>query len=213
MARRALWPTPGSWDAPMAVRRGQHPGSAVSPSSRPGLTPRTPNTTNSSSGFYSSDSFAEKMISYLRDRTPEEREKPFFGYLAFTATHWPLQCLPEDRDLHQGKYDDGPDALRLRRLARMKQLGLIPEDVVPHPITAPDYPEWDDMTPEQQRMSAREMEVFAGMVTGIDRGVGRVIQCLKEIGELDNTVVMFMSDNGAEGAVLGEQAQQASGGH
>ena len=144
------------------------------------------------------------MISYIQNRTAEEKEKPFFGYLAFTATHWPLQCLPEDRDLHKGKYDAGPDVLRSQRIERLIELGLVPSDVRPHPVVAPGVPEWSAMSKEDQRVSARAMEVFAGMVTGMDRGIGKVVEYLRESGELDNTVIMFMSDNGAEGAVLGK---------
>ena len=144
------------------------------------------------------------MIDYLKERTPEQKEKPFFGYLAFSATHWPLQCLPEDRDLHKGNYDDGPDALRKRRLEGLIKQGLVKPDVVPHPVVAPAAKEWADMTPGERKLSARAMEVFAGMTTCMDRETGRVIDYLRETGELDNTVVMFMSDNGAEGAALGE---------
>lgn len=71
-------------------------------------------------------------------------------------------------------YDDGPDALRLRRLEQLKKLGLVPEDVKPHPVSAEDSPEWDDMTPEQKAKSARAMECFAGMVECIDHNVGKV---------------------------------------
>ena len=144
------------------------------------------------------------MIQYLKERNAEEAEKPFFGYLAYSATHWPLQCLPEDRDIHKGKYDDGPDALRLKRLDRLIKLGLVKPDVVPHPVVAPGAKEWDAMTAGEKKLSARAMEVFAGMVTCMDRETGKVIDYLEASGELENTVIMFMSDNGAEGAALGE---------
>lgn len=71
-------------------------------------------------------------------------------------------------------YDDGPDALRLRRIANLKKMGLVPEDVKPHPVSAEDSPEWSEMTPEQRAKSARAMEVFAGMVECIDDNVGKV---------------------------------------
>ena len=100
-------------------------------------------------------------------------------------------------------YDAGPDVLRLKRLERLIELGLVSKDVVPHPVVAPLCPEWGDMSPGEQKMSSRAMEVFAGMVVGIDRAVGTVVEYLRGTGELDNTVVMFMSDNGAEGAALG----------
>ncbi|WVF67032.1 hypothetical protein IAT40_001775 [Kwoniella sp. CBS 6097] len=159
------------------------------------------NTTNTSNGFYSSDFYADNLIKYLRSRTDEENTKPFFAFLPFSAPHWPLQCLPQDRDLYKGMYDNGPEALRKRRLERLIELDLVKADVVPHEVVAKTA-EWDEMTPAQRRMSSRAMEVYAGMVTAMDRAIGRVIDHLDATGVLDNTVVIFQSDNGAEGAAL-----------
>lgn len=167
------------------------------------LTSRVPNTANSADGFYSSHSFAQNLIESLDNRTNEEKAKPFFAYLAFSAPHWPLQCLPEDRDKYAGKYDDGPAELRVRRLRRLADLGLIKDDVVPHDAMA-RVQGWESMTDEERKSSARAMEVYAGMVESMDRAIGLVIDNLEEKGDLDNTVVVFMSDNGAEGAALGE---------
>lgn len=89
-----------------------------------------------------------------------------------------------------------------RRLAALKRLGLCAPDVEPHPVVADGAPEWADMTDEERAISARSMEVYAGMVDRMDWNIGRVIDYLAETGELDNTVVMFMSDNGAEGAIV-----------
>lgn len=93
--------------------------------------------------------------------------------------------------------------LRRKRLARLVELGLVDAETVPHDVVT-KLPEWDDMTPEEKRMSARAMEVYAGMVHSMDRAIGMVIEHLKSIGEYDNTVIIFHSDNGAEGAALGE---------
>lgn len=158
-----------------------------------------PNTANAVDGFYSSDFYARKLVEQLEER-PDPLQ-PFFAYLPFTAPHWPLQCLPEDRDRYKGRYDDGPDALRLKRLRRLIEIGLVKGDVVPHEVVA-STAEWEDMTDNERKMSARAMEVYAGMVDSMDRSIGRVIEHLEAKGELDNTVVMFMSDNGAEGAAL-----------
>lgn len=143
------------------------------------------------------------MIDYFKARTPEEAEKPFFAFLPFSAPHWPLQCLPEDRDKFKGVYDAGPDVLRQQRLQKLVELGIINASIKPHDVVAKTA-EWDDMTPEEQQMSARAMEVYAGMVTAMDREIGKMVDHLKEIGEYDNTVIIFQSDNGAEGAALGE---------
>ncbi len=99
-------------------------------------------------------------------------------------------------------YADGPEALRLRRLNRLKELGLVPQDVNPHPfVTAPgEQTEWDTLSEDTRSKSARAMEVYAGMVDRMDWNIGRVIDYLKQTGEYENTFVLFMSDNGAEGA-------------
>lgn len=158
-------------------------------------------------GFFSSEYYANNLINYFKERTVEQREQPFFAYLPFSAPHWPLQCSKEDRERYKGKYDEGPTVLRAKRIARLKQLGLIPQDVVPHPIIPEDtahayHAEWEDMTDLERQKSARAMECFAGMVDNMDQNIGKVLDHLESTGELDNTVVLFMSDNGAEGAVF-----------
>ncbi|KAI5462837.1 alkaline-phosphatase-like protein [Mariannaea sp. PMI_226] len=151
-------------------------------------------------GWYSSDGYGDKMVNYLKDWKEDGDERPFFGYLPFTAPHWPLQAPQELIKKYRGVYDDGPDALRLKRLQRLKELGLIPQDVEPHPVIADEVKEWSEMSEKERAHSCRAMEVFAGMVEAIDVNVGKVVDYLEEIGELDNTFVCFLSDNGAEGA-------------
>ncbi|KAL1713554.1 alkaline-phosphatase-like protein [Schizophyllum commune] len=151
-------------------------------------------------GWYSTIGYGEKMLQYLKDRVERKEERPFFAYLPFTATHWPLQAPQEDIKKYRGVYDDGPDALRLKRLEGLKKQGLIEPDVEPHPVIAPEVKEWSDMTPQEKALSSRSMEVFAGMVDRIDQVCGKIFDYLKEIGEFDNTFICFMSDNGAEGA-------------
>lgn len=123
------------------------------------------NTEHASDGFYSTDTYTNNLLDYLHDWETEGRTKPFFAYLPYSAPHWPLQCSKEDRDAYKGVYDDGPDALRLRRLARMKELGLVEDDVVPAEVLAPEVEEWSRMTVEEKSLSARAMETYAGMVT------------------------------------------------
>lgn len=101
-----------------------------------------------------------------------------------------------------GKYDDGPDALTQKRLQRLKELGLVDESVEHASPVGKLGKDWNEMSPEQKKISARKMEVFAAMVDQLDANVGRVIEHLESTGELDNTFVLFMSDNGAEGAAL-----------
>lgn len=160
-------------------------------------------------GWYSSDGYGDKMVDYLKDwhqansgkkDEKDEDRRPFFGYLPFTAPHWPLQAPREYIEHYRGVYDEGPDVLRQKRLQRLKELGMIRDDVEAHPVVAEEIKEWADYTPSEQKLSCTAMEVYAGMVEAIDANVGKVVDYLSSIDELDNTFVCFMSDNGAEGA-------------
>ena len=146
-------------------------------------------------GKYATDFYAERLIEYL---TPEEGDdRPFFAYLAFTAPHWPLQA-PEDLIAkYEGRYDAGPNALRSARLGRMKELDLLDDEA----FAAKQVPldDWDALPAEQRAVSARKMEIYAAMVDSLDLNVGKVLDHLRETGELENTIIIFMSDNGAEG--------------
>jgi arylsulfatase A-like enzyme len=174
-------------------------------------------------GFFSSEYYADNLINYFKERSEEDKEKPFFAFLPFSAPHWPLQCSMEDRMRYRGKYDDGPTALRERRVANLKELAPVGKDVVPHQVIPEDtahayHAEWEDMKEDERKKSARAMECFAGMVDNMDQNIGTVLDYLDSTGEGDSacfcrqscclslicqdTVVLFMSDNGAEGAVF-----------
>lgn len=152
--------------------------------------------------FYSTKDFTDNMIQYLQERNEEEREKPFLAYLAYTAPHWPLQAPQDVIDKYKGKYSDGPEALRQRRLDALIARGLVPADVEPAPMVGEMVKEWQDMDDSEKEHSARRMETYAAMVDLIDQNLARVVSHLEETGELDNTLVMFISDNGAEGKLL-----------
>ncbi|TGJ86341.1 hypothetical protein E0Z10_g2404 [Xylaria hypoxylon] len=151
-------------------------------------------------GWYSSNGYGDKMLQYLRDWKEGGDDRPFFGYLPFTAPHWPLQAPQEYIKKYRGVYDEGPEALRQKRLRRLKDLGMIAQDVEPHPVVAEEVKEWNELSDVERANSCRAMECFAGMVEAIDANVGKITKYLEEIGELDNTFVCFLSDNGAEGA-------------
>jgi arylsulfatase A-like enzyme len=103
---------------------------------------------------------------------------------------------------YKGVYDEGPYALRERRLKKLVELGIIDKSVVPHQVetSTQGVGEWDSLTAEEKKLSSRAMEAYAGMVDSIDVNIGKVVDYLKETGEYDNTMIVFMSDNGAEGA-------------
>ncbi|RDW63095.1 arylsulfatase [Aspergillus mulundensis] len=158
-------------------------------------------------GWYSSDGYGDRMKMYLEEwhaenLKKEDEDRPFFAYLPFTAPHWPLQAPREYIDHYRGVYDEGPDALRLKRLEALKKLGMIRADVQAHPVVVDEGEgkPWESLTEHEKRLSSRAMEVYAGMVECIDANVGKITSYLASISELDNTFVCFMSDNGAEGA-------------
>ncbi|KAJ0353890.1 hypothetical protein COL154_011991 [Colletotrichum chrysophilum] len=152
--------------------------------------------------FYSTRYFTDRMIKFLEERNEKEKDEPFFAYLPFTAPHWPLQAPREVVEKYAGKYDDGPDALTQHRLQRLVELGLVDKGIEHAPPTGVLGKDWKDLSDLERKESARKMEVFAAMVELIDENIGRVIDHLESTGELDNTFVLFMSDNGAEGAAL-----------
>ena len=144
--------------------------------------------------FYTSITYTDKIIEFIDNNQGDG--KPFFAYLALTAPHWPLQVPPEYLDRNRGRYDEGYDVLRAERIARAEALGVIPT-VDPNlfePVARP----WDDLTEEEQKDSARRMELYATMMEVMDENIGRLVAYLKETGEFDNTLFLFMSDNGAE---------------
>ena len=132
-----------------------------------------PNVKDSKEGFYTTDYYTDNLLDYLKDwdagkanKNESSEKPPFFAYLPFTAPHWPLQCAKEDHERYKGMYDDGPDALRERRFASLKKLGIHKDDVEAYPVVAPKgYSEWEELTPDEKKLSAKSMEVFAGMVT------------------------------------------------
>jgi arylsulfatase len=147
--------------------------------------------------FYSSDYFSEKLIQYLGEHAKSDPDKPFFAYLAFTAPHFPLQAPADSIAKYHGKYDAGWSVLREQRIARQRELGFIPQGGdVGH---ASQLADWDSLDGDQKARSIRSMEIYAGMVDRLDWNVGRVLDQLRKQGALDNTVVIFLSDNGAEG--------------
>lgn len=145
-------------------------------------------------GRYSSDYYTDRMLEYLR---AAPRNRPFFAYVAYTAPHWPLQAPAEYLKKYAGRYAAGWDAIRAERLARMQRLGLgvDPARAAPRPA---QVPAWSQLTPEQQARAARAMEIYAAMVDNLDDNVARLLEELRRLGRDRNTLIVFMSDNGAE---------------
>ncbi len=146
--------------------------------------------------FYSSKNYADKAIEYINES--KEQAKPFFHFLSFTAPHWPLQVPSEYADLYKGKYDQGYEVLGEQRLQKGMEAGVIPNHTAMPPLS-PNVVPWEELSKKEQQKASRSMEVYAAMIERLDHHTGRVIQHLKEIGAYENTVIIFMADNGAEG--------------
>lgn len=145
-------------------------------------------------GQYAGDVYSDRMIDYMQEA--RELEKPFFGYVAFTGPHWPLQAPKELIEKYRGRYEAGPVLVREQRLKRMVELGLIRADAMPAKATG--NLDWLALSDETRARSARTMEVYAAMVERLDQNVGQILEYLHGIGQLDNTIIVFLSDNGAE---------------
>lgn len=153
-------------------------------------------------GFeYSTQFYVDRLIQFLDE--PANGDAPFFAYLALTAPHWPLQAPAEAIDRHVGNYDDGYDRLLSARLERAIQMGVIPRNAHINPAP-PKYLPWNELSDERKKIEARSMEIYAAMIDEVDRHSGRLFDYLRETGQFDNTVILFLSDNGAEGHDLDE---------
>jgi arylsulfatase len=141
-------------------------------------------------GFYATDAFTDHAIATIRRFKKEE--KPFFIHLAYTAPHYPLHAFPEDIAKYRGTYRKGWDELRRQRHARQIALGIVDPK---WPLPAADEASYEWATANQDWEDLR-MATYAAMVDRMDRNIGRVLQTLKQLGIEDNTVVMFLSDNG-----------------
>ena len=145
---------------------------------------------------YGDDHFTSRLLDFLRQNRDG---RPFFAYLAFSGPHWPLQAPPEDIARYRHRYDAGPAAIQRARLERMKTLGLVDRNIVPYPV---DERAWRAMSAAERAFEARKMEIYAAMVDRLDQNVGRVLAYLRDAGQLDNTIIIFLSDNGADGYSL-----------
>jgi arylsulfatase A-like enzyme len=172
------------------------------------------------SDFYVTTFMADHAIKCLQDHARHHADKPFFHYLAFTAPHFPLHALPEDIARYQDRYTAGWEAARAERWAKMQRLGLVsarlsdPERDVGPPYHFPEAFKilgpgevnrpvpWSELTDEQRRFQADKMAIHAAMVDRMDQEIGRVLAQLRAMNALDNTLICFLSDNGASAEIM-----------
>lgn len=178
----------GSFYDPTTLCRGN---TYITPANDPEYKPET---------FYYTDAISDNAVKYLRDHDENAPEKPFFMYVAYTAAHWPMHALEKDVAKYRGKFDKGYTYYRQQRLERLKKMGLIDEDWE----MSEQAGDWEKI--EHREWEARCMEVYAAMVDNMDQGIGRIVAELKRQGILDDTLIMFLQDNGgcAEGMGRGK---------
>jgi arylsulfatase A-like enzyme len=162
-------------------------------------------------GYYLTDDLTDQAVSMIKGLRASDSRKPFFLYFAHHAMHGPLGAKPQDIERFRGQYDDGWDVIRERRHARQIELGIIGPDVPLPPRNAEpgfDVPAWDSLPEEERTLYARYMEVYAAMVHSVDESLGRILDTIEALGELDDTIVVFTSDNGgtAEGGLEGTRS-------
>jgi arylsulfatase len=147
-------------------------------------------------GRYSTDLYTDRLIEFIDSNKHDG--KPFFAYAAYTSPHWPLQVPDEYLDIYAGFYDDGYDALRTRRFAALQEAGIIPltSELPPRNDAVT---RWEELSATQKRIESRKMELYAAMLDNLDDHVGRLLNYLKTNDLYDNTLIIFMSDNGPDG--------------
>jgi arylsulfatase len=156
-----------------------------------------------SPGFYYTDAISDSAATFIRQH---EEDTPFFLYVAHTAPHWPLHAFEEDIAKYEGRYDAGWDELREERYSRLLEMGLLDPS---SPLSERDeqVPSWQSLSDQEQAWYARAMEVYAAQVDRMDQGIGRVLDALEQTGQMDNTLIVFLSDNGACAEVLTDEWQ------
>ena len=158
-------------------------------------------------GYYITDAFSEHGAKFIREHKGSD---PFFIYLAYTAPHWPLQAYPEDIAKYQGVYDSGWDKIRKERYERLMQSGIIPAKWALSPRNG-NVPAWNSLTAEEKKEWAHKMEIYAAVIDRMDQGIGKVLKALEEKGQLDHTLILFLSDNGGCAEGVSQYAKQHTG--
>jgi arylsulfatase A-like enzyme len=165
----------------------------ISPYADPDYKPKT---------YYYTDAISDNVLKFLGDHDRDNKEKPFFMYVTYTAAHWPMHALPEDIAKYKGKYDGGYEPMRKARFEKAAKLGLID----PKQPMSPQAENWDKVA--DKKWEAACMEVYAAMVDRMDQGIGKIVAELKKNGQFDNTVIFFLQDNGGCAEPMGRTEQK-----
>lgn len=147
--------------------------------------------------FYTTDYFTKYALQWLDEYKDEEN--PFFLYLSYTAPHDPLMAWPEDIAKYKGKYLEGYDAIRTKRYAKQKEMGLIDENFL---LSKESYDPWSSLSDSMKQVEDLKMAIYSAMIDRVDQKIGEVLQKIEDMGEKENTLVLFMSDNGSSAEVV-----------
>lgn len=146
--------------------------------------------------FFLTTAITDTSVKFIDEHFEREANKPMFMYVSYTAPHWPLHALEEDIDRYKEIYKAGWDSMRRERFERQKRIGLFPENAVMS-SRDPQVDAWDSLSEEEKSEMAMRMAIYAAQIDVMDRGIGEIVAKLKEKGQLDNTLIFFLSDNGA----------------
>ncbi len=166
----------------------------ISPFADPGYKPET---------YYYTDAISDHAVRHVGDHAKDHKGKPFFLYVAYTAAHWPMHALPKDIAKYKGKYDKGYEPIRKARFDKAARLGLID----PKQGMSPQAGDWDKVP--DKKWEAAGMEVYAAMVDRMDQGIGRIVAELKRTGQLDDTLILYLQDNGGCAEAMGRTGNKA----
>ena len=169
----------------------------ISPAADPEYQPET---------YYYTDAISDHAVRFIREHEADHAEQPLFLYVAYTSAHWPMHALPEDIAKYRGRYDDGYQSIRKTRFERMKRLDLIPSDAK----LSPQARHWNDVN--NREWEARCMEVYAAMIDRMDQGIGRIVDTLAKTGRLEDTLILFLQDNGGCAETLGRTPSEGKPG-
>lgn len=150
--------------------------------------------------YYYTDAISDHAVKFIKENP---KDNPFFMYVAYTAAHWPMHALEKDIKKYKGKYSEGYEAYRTKRIEKMKKLGILPDH---WQITPKDGRPWSKV--ENKEWEERCMEVYAAMVDSMDQGIGKIVDQLEKNGQLDNTLILYMQDNGGCAEGLGRRSRK-----
>ena len=202
--RKECWPLQRGFDKYFGIISGA--SDYFKPDSARGLTYMN-EPVEAPDGFYVTDDFTDYACRFIAESV-EAENKPFFLYLAYNAPHWPLEAKAEDLKKYEGKYKVGWHEISRRRLARQQAMGLIDRAWTQAPHEGPD---WDSLSEEQKYILDLRMAAYAACIDSVDQNIGKLVRKLKSLNKYDNTIIFFLTDNGAcqEGGILGSGNEES----